>query len=131
MLCVLMPDKYTIIGAVAACRRDTTCWMLVAFSIVYSPGQAGDHCFLVVTICSRVCIAAGGNASTLIDLLLLCPPDAGQAPLPVVRLQGHCAPAVAVAWAFDERRLASSDCDGTVIVWKREHAVTETNDDPY
>lgn len=60
-----------------------------------------------------------------------CCADSGTAPLPVVRLQGHCAPTVAVAWAFDERRLASSDCDGTVIVWKREHAVADTNDDPY
>jgi hypothetical protein len=57
--------------------------------------------------------------------------DCGAAPVPVVRLQGHCAPTVAVAWAFDERRLASSDCDGTVIVWKREHAVEEKNEDPY
>mmetsp|Transcript_5689 Transcript_5689/g.16238 ORF Transcript_5689/g.16238 Transcript_5689/m.16238 type:complete len:600 (-) Transcript_5689:245-2044(-) len=52
--------------------------------------------------------------------------DPEKPPQAVVSLQGHCAPVVAVAWAFDERRLASSDIDGTVIVWKREHAEDAT-----
>lgn len=48
--------------------------------------------------------------------------DSEAAPVAVTTLQGHRSPVVAVAWSFEESRLASSDVDGTVIVWKREQA---------
>ena len=74
---------------------------------------------------------ANAGCSSFKSIYCTVSADSGAAPIPVVRLQGHCAPTIAVAWAFDERRLASSDCDGTVIVWKREHAVEEKNEAPY
>ncbi|XP_072952465.1 uncharacterized protein [Typha angustifolia] len=37
----------------------------------------------------------------------------------VNKLQGHGSPVVGVAWNHGENLLASSDSDGTVIVWKR------------
>ncbi|XP_020087173.1 WD repeat-containing protein 13 [Ananas comosus] len=37
----------------------------------------------------------------------------------VNKLQGHGAPVIGVAWNHGENLLASSDSDGTVIVWKR------------
>ncbi|KAG0481982.1 hypothetical protein HPP92_010066 [Vanilla planifolia] len=37
----------------------------------------------------------------------------------VNKLQGHGSPVIAVAWNHGENLLASSDSDGTVIVWKR------------
>ena len=66
-----------------------------------------------------------------LNIALPCHADATQAPVPVVKLQGHRAPVVAVTWAFDERRLASADCDGTVIVWKREHAENGGEEDAW
>lgn len=35
-------------------------------------------------------------------------------------MQGHLAPVVDVCWSFDEMLLASCDCDGVVIVWRRD-----------
>ncbi|MCO5577644.1 hypothetical protein L7F22_031475 [Adiantum nelumboides] len=35
------------------------------------------------------------------------------------KLQGHGAPVISVAWNYGENLLASSDCEGMVIVWKR------------
>lgn len=40
----------------------------------------------------------------------------------VNKLQGHGAPVIGVAWNHGENLLASSDCEGTVIVWKRANA---------
>ncbi|KAK1317982.1 hypothetical protein QJS10_CPA05g01228 [Acorus calamus] len=37
----------------------------------------------------------------------------------VNKLQGHGSPVIAVAWNYGENLLASSDSEGTVIVWKR------------
>lgn len=37
----------------------------------------------------------------------------------VNKLQGHGSPVIGVAWSHGENLLASSDSDGTVIVWKR------------
>lgn len=48
-------------------------------------------------------------------LLSLSAADREKPPLPVVSLQGHGAPVVAVAWAFDERRLASSDVSTNLV----------------
>ncbi|XP_020519973.1 WD repeat-containing protein 13 isoform X2 [Amborella trichopoda] len=38
----------------------------------------------------------------------------------VNKLQGHGSPVIGIAWNHGENLLASSDSDGTVIVWKRE-----------
>ena len=46
--------------------------------------------------------------------LLSCA-DRENPPSPVVSLHGHGAPVVAVAWAFDERRLASSDVSTSLV----------------
>ncbi|KAL0044841.1 hypothetical protein WJX82_011228 [Trebouxia sp. C0006] len=45
-----------------------------------------------------------------------------QGPLVVNQLQGHMAPVVDVSWSYNEALLASCDCDGAVIVWKREQS---------
>ncbi|GAB4837870.1 hypothetical protein Ancab_027396 [Ancistrocladus abbreviatus] len=37
----------------------------------------------------------------------------------VNKLQGHSSPVIGIAWNHGENLLASSDSDGTVIVWKR------------
>ncbi|KAL2632123.1 hypothetical protein R1flu_016809 [Riccia fluitans] len=37
----------------------------------------------------------------------------------VNKLQGHSVPTVGVAWNYGENLLATSDCEGVVIVWKR------------
>ncbi|GAB2218292.1 hypothetical protein Droror1_Dr00001512 [Drosera rotundifolia] len=37
----------------------------------------------------------------------------------VNKLQGHSSPVIGIAWNYGENFLASSDSDGTVIVWKR------------
>jgi WD40 repeat protein len=34
-------------------------------------------------------------------------------------VKGHGSPVIGVAWSHGENLLASSDSDGTVIVWKR------------
>ena len=34
-------------------------------------------------------------------------------------LQGHLAPVLDVAWSFDGSFLASCDCDGVVLIWRR------------
>ncbi|XP_022708853.1 WD repeat-containing protein 13-like isoform X1 [Varroa jacobsoni] len=41
---------------------------------------------------------------------------------PVNRLQGHSAPIRGVAFAADERMLASADASGVVILWKKGHS---------
>ncbi|XP_024520525.1 WD repeat-containing protein 13 [Selaginella moellendorffii] len=41
----------------------------------------------------------------------------------VNKLQGHGAPIVGVSWNYGENLLASSDCEGLVIVWKRAKSV--------
>ncbi|KAJ4962580.1 hypothetical protein NE237_022519 [Protea cynaroides] len=41
----------------------------------------------------------------------------------VNKLQGHGSPAIGVAWNHGENLLASSDSDGTVIVWKRAKTI--------
>jgi WD40 repeat protein len=38
---------------------------------------------------------------------------------PFTFLKGHGSPVIGVAWNHGENLLASSDSDGTVIVWKR------------
>eukprot|EP00798_Chlamydomonas_sp_ICE-L_P004450 gene4450-14602_t len=43
----------------------------------------------------------------------------GAKPVIVNTLKGHHAPVSDVAWTFDEMLLATADCDGMVIVWKR------------
>ena len=40
--------------------------------------------------------------------------------------QGHVAPVVHVGWSFDGQLLASADCDGVVIVWRRERPAPVT-----
>lgn len=42
----------------------------------------------------------------------------------VNKLQGHAVPVVGVAWNHGENLLASSDCEGLVIVWKRAKTAT-------
>ena len=43
-----------------------------------------------------------------------------------LRVQGHVAPVVAVGWSFDGQLLTSVDCDGVVIVWRRERPAPVT-----
>ena len=43
-----------------------------------------------------------------------------------LRLQGHIAPVVHVGWSFDGQLLASADCDGVVIIWRRERPAPVT-----
>lgn len=38
----------------------------------------------------------------------------------MIIVQGHMAPVVDVSWSYNEVLLASCDCDGAVIVWKRD-----------
>ena len=40
----------------------------------------------------------------------------------LIIVQGHMAPVVDVSWSYNEALLASCDCDGAVIVWKREQS---------
>ncbi|KAH7297762.1 hypothetical protein KP509_25G011200 [Ceratopteris richardii] len=40
------------------------------------------------------------------------------------KLQGHGAPVISVAWNYGENLLASSDCEGMVIVWKTDSPAT-------
>ena len=40
----------------------------------------------------------------------------------LIIVQGHMAPVVDVSWSYNEASLASCDCDGAVIVWKREQS---------
>ncbi|GMH41960.1 hypothetical protein BSKO_09879 [Bryopsis sp. KO-2023] len=47
-------------------------------------------------------------------------------PVVVNELQAHAVPVVAVCWSFDELGLASGDCEGTVIVWKRNDSETSS-----
>eukprot|EP00884_Botryococcus_braunii_P010901 jgi/Botrbrau1/19812/Bobra.0124s0055.1 len=42
----------------------------------------------------------------------------------VNKLQGHMAPVTSVSWSFDEELLASCDCDGVVIVWRRDKSTS-------
>ena len=37
----------------------------------------------------------------------------------VLKLQGHLAPVTEACWSSSEQLLASCDCDGIVIVWRR------------
>lgn len=41
-------------------------------------------------------------------------------PVPVVALSAHAAPIMDVSWSYDERLLASADCNGLVVIWERE-----------
>lgn len=59
-----------------------------------------------------------GGEDTSVYIYDISKPSHG--PLVVNQLQGHMAPVVDVSWSYDEMLLASCDCDGAVIVWKRE-----------
>eukprot|EP01026_Neomeris_dumetosa_P057325 TRINITY_DN52728_c0_g2_i4.p1 TRINITY_DN52728_c0_g2~~TRINITY_DN52728_c0_g2_i4.p1 ORF type:complete len:449 (-),score=27.13 TRINITY_DN52728_c0_g2_i4:184-1530(-) len=65
------------------------------------------------------CIVTGGEDTciTIYDIgrVLL-----GGQVMEVNRLQGHSSPVVDVCWSYDEQSLASADCNGMVIVWRRE-----------
>lgn len=43
-------------------------------------------------------------------------------------LEGHSAPVLGVAWSQDERRLASSDKQGVVVVWEAAGSGCQTNE---
>ncbi|KAK1292679.1 Transcriptional corepressor LEUNIG [Acorus calamus] len=46
----------------------------------------------------------------------------------VNKLQGHGSPVIAVAWNYGENLLASSDSEGTVIVWKRARKTSQNSE---
>lgn len=48
-------------------------------------------------------------------------------PVVVNQLQAHGAPVVSVCWSFDDSGLASADCDGTVIIWKKDDFTSRTS----
>ncbi|KAL3135572.1 hypothetical protein ABBQ38_006052 [Trebouxia sp. C0009 RCD-2024] len=62
-------------------------------------------------------IVMGGEDSS-VYIYDISKPSLG--PSVITRLQGHMAPVVDVSWSYDETLLASCDCDGAVIIWKRE-----------
>lgn len=41
-------------------------------------------------------------------------------PVVVNELQAHSAPVVTICWSFNEAGLASGDCNGMVIVWRKD-----------
>lgn len=59
-----------------------------------------------------------GGEDTSVYIYDVSKPSHG--PIVVNQLQGHMAPVLDVSWSYDETLLASCDCDGAVIVWKRE-----------
>ncbi|CAD7701376.1 unnamed protein product [Ostreobium quekettii] len=72
-----------------------------------------------ISIHEPQCIAAGGEDTNVhvYDIHRV-----RSTAVVVNQLQAHAAPVVDVSWSYDESCLASGDCDGTVIVWKRDHS---------
>ncbi|KAL0039440.1 hypothetical protein WJX79_008386 [Trebouxia sp. C0005] len=75
------------------------------------------------TFCPKVHITEAeyivmGGEDTSVYIYDISKPSQGA--LVVNQLQGHMAPVVDVSWSYNEVLLASCDCDGAVIVWKRD-----------
>eukprot|EP01025_Chloroclados_australasicus_P032915 TRINITY_DN3342_c0_g3_i1.p3 TRINITY_DN3342_c0_g3~~TRINITY_DN3342_c0_g3_i1.p3 ORF type:complete len:238 (-),score=26.26 TRINITY_DN3342_c0_g3_i1:523-1236(-) len=62
------------------------------------------------------CIVTGGEDTTVTIYDI----QRADQMVEINKLQGHSAPVVDVCWSYDEQSLASGDCNGLVIVWKRE-----------
>lgn len=99
---------------------DAVAGKLELISMVEVPRAARK---IRATFCPKVHITEPeyivmGGEDTSVYIYDISKPSLG--PLVITRLQGHMAPVVDVSWSYDEMLLASCDCDGAVIIWKRE-----------
>ena len=72
-------------------------------------------------ICAFVRFSGNSVQSTSYQLFLEFDSFVGSNHVLII-VQGHMAPVVDVSWSYNEALLASCDCDGAVIVWKREQS---------
>lgn len=75
------------------------------------------------TLCPKVQVTdpesiVMGGEDTCVYIYDISKPGSGA--LVLNQLQGHMAPVVDVSWSYDEQLLGSCDCDGAVILWRRE-----------